>query len=326
MQKKRIISLVFLLLLLGNFVFSFIQYYNTPLYGDITVSVLPNKEHVQKLLDDPFGLQVLITMEKQFNPNRYFSHLFLKEYFQNAPFFFQKFAGPISSVYLSSALVKITIQILFIFILAIFISGEKLFSRNFILSAVIIAPLFQIYGYWSRMGIVDKSVAYTFFYALPIVLLMLFFLPVFNRINNKSNLKLLHCILMAPLIIVLPFTGPLNPPVILLVSFFIFLNYWFRLNKNIKIVLKTIPKTIYILLIPINLLSVYSLFLGLFDSSFASAMIPLTRRFSALPEGIFSQLFHSPGFPLLLLMIGVNVFLMKRNHVPGSENLIRILK
>ncbi len=323
MQKNRFFLVLIFILLTSDFVFSFIQYYNTPLFGDITVSVCPD-EHVQKLLNDPLGIQVLKTGEKQFNPNRYFSHLLLKEYFRNVPLFLQKITSPISSVYLASAFIKTIIQILFIFTLALFISGEKFFSKKFLVNVLIITPLFQVYGYWSRMGIIDKSIAYTFFYALPLVLLMLFFYPVFNRIQKNRPLKAIHYILLAPLIIVLPFTGPLTPPVILLISFFIFLDYRVRSkNKNINIVMNTIPKSLYILLIPINLLSLYSLFLGLYDSSFASEAIPLVKRFLLLPKGILSQLSHSPGFPLMLLIIGINISLIKKNNYPGKEKLIR---
>jgi hypothetical protein len=320
---NKIIIILLAILLAGDFVFSFIQYYNTPLFGDIPVSVLTN-EHVQQLYDDPFGFQVIQTGEKQFNPNRYFSHLFLKAYFRNVPIFLQNFVSPVSSVYLASAMIKITIQLIFIFVLAVFISGDKLFGRKFLISAVILAPLFQVFGYWSRMGIVDKSVAYSFFYALPLVLLMLYFLPVFNRIQNKLKLNPVHYFLLVPLIIVLPFTGPLNPPVIILVSSFIFLDYLLcSKEKSLLNVVKTIPFSIYILLVPISLLSLYSLYLGMYDSSHASVAIPLVNRFYRLPEGLVSQLFHSPGFPLMLLIIGMNIFIIRKNNYPGREKLMK---
>lgn len=325
MNKNKITIILLTIFLIGDFVFSFVQYYNTPLFGDVTVSAWPD-EHVQKLMDDPFGFQVLITGEKQFNPNRFFSHVFLKAYFRNVPIFLQTFVSPVSSVYLASALAKMVIQLLFLFILAAFISGEKLCTRKFLISAVTVAPLFQVYGYWSRMGIVDKSVAYSFFYALPLVLLMLFFLPVFNRIQNKSILKPVHYFLLIPLIVILPFTGPLNPPVIILASFIIFLDYRIRSpKKDIVNTIKTIPLSVQLLLIPISLLSLYSLFLGMFDSSFSSELIPLTNRFARLPEGVISQVFHSPGFPLMLLFIGINMVIIKKNNYPGREKLTRIL-
>ena len=325
MVKNRLLQLLLIIILLGDFAFSFTQYYNTPLYGDITVSAWPD-EHVKKIFNDPLGFQILKTGTEQFNPNRYFSHLFLKEYFRNVPLFLQNFVNPISSVYLACALAKITIQVLFVFILASLVSGDKLFSKKFLIAAVITEPLFQVYGYWSRMGIIDQSIAYTFFYALPLVMLMLFFLPVFSKIQNKSKLKIINYLLLIPLIFILPFTGPLNPPVIILVSLSIFIAYWFRSDdRNFKKVIKNIPPSIYILLIPISLLSLYSLFLGSYDSSFASETIPLIIRFGRLPQGLYSQLFHSPGFPLMLLIVAINMVIINRNNYPNCERLKKIL-
>ena len=325
MNKNRILAVFLVLLLSGDFIFSFVQYYNTPLFGDITISAWPD-EHVQNLLDDPFGFQIIKTGEKQFNPNRYFSHLFLNEYFRNVPIFLQKFVIPVSSVYLASALIKITIQIIFLFIMASFITGDKLFGRKFLICAIIIAPLFQVYGYWSRMGIIDKSIAYTFFYAMPMIILMFYYLPVFRLIQNKVKIKKIYYLLLIPLIVILPFTGPLNPPVIILISFFIFLDYWiYSKTKRIMTFMKAIPISVYILTIPISLLSLYSLYLGFYDSSFTSEAIPITERFSKLPEGIVSQLFHSPGYPLMLAIIGINMYIIKKNNYAGNKILKRTL-
>lgn len=114
---------------------------------------MPDK-YVQEVLDDPFGFQAVISGEKHKNPNRFFSHCLFMEYFQKVPVAVQKFVEPISLVYLSCALAKIFVQVLFLYLLSLFISGARNpIKKEFLLSAVIIAPLFQAYGYWSRMGI-----------------------------------------------------------------------------------------------------------------------------------------------------------------------------
>ncbi len=325
MNNSRFISVLLVIFIFCDLAFSFIQYYNTPLFGDIDVSVWPG-EPVQKLFEDPFGFEVIKTGEKQFNPNRYFSHFLLYKYFRNVPLILQRFASPVSSVYLASAFAKIVIQIILIFSLASFISREKISSINFLFATIIVVPMFQAYGFWSRMGIIDKSIAYTFFYALPIALLALFFIPVFNQIKNNRKIQLAWYIFLMPLIIILPFTGPLNPPVIILVTFFIYAGYWIRSKeKNIILVLRNIPGSIHILLIPISLLSLYSLLLGMYDSSFAGEAIPLIQRYKQLPSGIWSQFFHSPGFPLMILIIGINVIIINRNNYTDKEILIRTL-
>jgi len=326
MIKNRLLQILLIIFLLGDFTFSFVQYYNTPLFGDLAGGILPDK-NVQSTFNYPFGFHVLITGEKHSNPNRFFSHFFLSEYFQHVPFWMQKFTNPVNSVYLASALAKIAVQVLFVFLMAAFVSGKQNpLSRKFLLNAVLVAPLFQVYGFWSRMGIVDKSVVYTFFYGIPLVLLMIYFLPVFNRMLRNKKIRTANWIFLLPLMVILPLSGPLVPAVILIISFLIFINYWFHaVSKRPSDFLKYVPTEIYVLLIPICVWSLYSLFLGFYNSNYDSEMISLWERFKRLPEGVYSQVFHSLGFPLMLMMIGVNILFMKKKHSPESKNLVRIL-
>ncbi len=326
MTKNRLLLIFVGIFLICDFTFSFIQYYNTPLFGDLAGHILPD-EVIQPVFDDPFGFDMLLAGETHSNPNRFFSHFFLSEYFQHVPFWLQNFTNPVNSVYLASALIKIAVQMLFVFFIAAFVSGKRNpLSRKFLFSAVLVAPLFQVYGFWSRMGIVDKSVVYTFFYGIPLVLLMLYFLPVFNRIIRNEKIPAANWIFLLPLMVILPLSGPLIPAVILIVSFLILVNYRFRYkSKKTTDFLKYIPAEIYILLIPICLWSLYSLFLGFYNSNYDSEMISLWERFKRLPEGLYSQVFHSLGFPLMLLMIGVNTCLIKRKNFTNRNTLIRIL-
>lgn len=326
LNKDRVLLIFAVIFLMGDFAFSFIQYYNTPLFGDLAGHVIPDKV-IQPVFDDPFGFHLLLTGETHSNPNRFFVHWALAEYFQNVPQLLQNFTNPINSVYLASAVAKLAVQILFVYILAFFISGNaNPAKKNFLIAAVIIAPLFQAYGFWSRMGIVDKSIVYTFFYALPLVILMLFLLPVFNRLMHRRKITTAHFLYMVPLVVILPLSGPLVPAVILIVSLLIFLNLFIQSEgRNLMKFLKTVPNSFYILLIPINLWSLYSLFLGFYNSNYSGEMISLAERFSRLPEGIFSQLFHSLGFPLMLLVIGINTWYIKRINNDEGKKLLRIL-
>lgn len=312
--------------LIADFVFSFMQYYNTPLLGDLAGHVLPD-ELIEPVFNDPFGFEMLFTGETHSNPNRFFAHWAVAEYFQHIPLWLQNFTHPINSVYLASAIAKLAIQITFVYLMASFIGGRANPSKmNFLVAAIIIAPLFQAYGYWSRMGIVDKSILYTFFYALPLVFLMLFFLPVFKRLIYGKKIKALHYLYMIPLIVFLPLSGPLMPAVILIVSFLIFLHLFIQSdNRNLIVFLKSVPVLFYIVLIPISLCSLYSLFLGFYNSNYSGEMISLAERFSRLPEGLFSQLFHSFGFPLMLVFIGINTWFIKRINSQEGKILIRIL-
>ncbi len=326
LTKNRLLLIFAGIFLIGDFLFSFIQYYNTPLFGDLASHVLPDRV-IQPVFDDPFGFHLLLTGEPHSNPNRFFVHLAVADYFQYFPLWLQNFTNPINSVYLASAVAKLAIQVLFVYLLAFFITRTaNPTKKKFLIVAVIIVPLFQVYGYWSRMGIIDKSIVYTFFYALPLVLLMLFFLPVFNRLMYRRKITSVHYLYMIPLIVILPLSGPLIPAIILIVSFLIFLNLYIQSEKRNPVAfLKSVPNSFYILLIPISLWSLYSLFLGFYNSNYSGEMISLAERFSRLPEGIFSQIFHSLGFPFMLLIIGFNMFIIKRNNYADKEKLTKTL-
>jgi hypothetical protein len=324
--KDRLFIILMGIFLLGDLTFSFIQYCNTPLFGDLAGHVLPDKL-IQPVFDDPLGFQVISTGETHSNPNRFFVHYAVATYFQYFPLWLQNFTNPINSIYLASAVAKLIIQFMFIYFLAFFISGSRNpVKRSFLIAAMLIVPLFQVYGFWSRMGIVDKSIVYTFFYALPLVMLMLFFLPVFNRLIHKNQIQPIHYLYLVPLIVILPLSGPLVPAVVLITTFLIFLNLYMRSEKgNLKTFLNSMPKFFFILLIPISLWSLYSLYLGFYNSNYSGEMISLAERYSRLPEGIYSQIFHSLGFPLMLLFIAFNTWYIKRINNQEGKKMIRIL-
>jgi hypothetical protein len=60
-------------------------------------------------------------------------------------------------------------------LIAFFISGSIL-KLDFLFAAILITPLFQTNGYRSYMGIIDPATTYTFFYALPTILILIYLL------------------------------------------------------------------------------------------------------------------------------------------------------
>ncbi|MFY9152618.1 MAG: hypothetical protein WAO52_11415 [Prolixibacteraceae bacterium] len=196
MSKTKLLIIVLIVFILGDLTYSFLEYYYIPLDGDISAGVVPSGD-VQKVLDDPFGFHLLASGEKHVNPNRFFAHFTFKEYMQRVPLWLQSWTDPITSVYFSCALAKFVIHFLVIFILATLIAGTKnMLNKNFLIVATLLIPLIQANGYWGHMGIVDKSTTYTFFYALPLVLLMLFLMPFYRFLveNEKSKINIFkHC-------------------------------------------------------------------------------------------------------------------------------------
>jgi len=328
MSNAKLLTLIIVIFLLGDTAYSFLQYYYIPLDGDIAGGVVPIAE-VKEILNDPFGFHLLSTGEEHINPNRYFSHFFLKEYMGNVPLWLQSFTNPITSVYLACALLKISIHLLVLFILAALISSTKIiWDKKFLISAALIAPLIQANGYWGHMGINDKATTYCFFYALPIVMLMLFFMPFYRMVFKEEKVKFgpVKSVLLISMAIVLPLSGPLSPAIALLISaltgIYFILKYYktsdsFSFN-GLRNSISKVPKPIVFFLGLISLISLYSLFLGMYDSNYSTDAIPLGERYLKLPLGIYYQISQSLGVPLLLITIGANFYLIKKKYASSE--------
>lgn len=257
---------------------------------------------------------------------------------QKVPIFLQRLTDPITSVYLSCALMKITIHFLVIFILSALISGTRnILDKNFLICAALVTPLIQANGYWEHMGINDHSITYTFFYALPVVILMLYLMTLYQVVYQKEvpKINILKSLFLLAFAIILPLSGPLIPGLILIVSALTGIYYLQSPDRkenlfsfgNLVSTLRKIPFSAFLLLVPACLVSLYSLFLGIFDSNYSSEIIPIADRYLKLPLGIYYQISQSLGVPLLLIIIGVNVFLIKKHfNSPGGSKIIGSLK
>lgn len=337
MRKEKLLILFLIIFLLGDLTYSFLEYYYTPIDGDLTSGVAFN-EHIQKVFDDPFGFKMLFSGDIHINPNRFFSHIFQKKYMQAVPLWLQNFTDPITSVYLSCALLKMFVHLLFLFIMGGLISGTyNILKKSFLIVMVLVVPFIQINGYWGHMGINDRATTYVFFFALPLVLLLAFLTAIYRitYLKIRPNPGLPMFILSLTTAVVLPLSGPLVPGVVLIVCLIVFVFYFQNLyqeaglsflGKMVKLFLKT-PRSIYIFLIPIAVVSSYSLLLGRFDSNFQELRIPLSERYLILPLGIYYQITQSLGVPLLLLIIVVNVFLIKKfTHTNDGEKIVGTLR
>lgn len=325
MRNKIILKSLLIIFILADLTFSFLQYYQTPLFGDIQGGVLPEPA-VQKVLDDPLGFSAIQTGEKHVNPNRFFSHYLLMTYFRKIPLFLQNFTSPINSVYLSSAIAKLIVQIIFIYCIASLITNKyNPFNRKFIVASAILTPLFQSHGFWSTMGIIDKSIAYTFFYGIPIVFTMLFLLPILLNITYNRTIPFVIYFLLFPFIIILPLSGPLIPGILIIMTSLIIafrcLTYARQCNGNFNCLLKHIPKSVYLLLLPVTIWSIYSLYLGTYDSNIFEDTISIWQRYLRLPNGLYREIFHALGVPLMLTIIGINIYLSKKLN-PVSERAV----
>ncbi len=331
------VCLVIVLLDLG---YSFYQHYHMSLGGDLGDNITPTTERgFYQVLQDPLGISVLFKKNAYPNPNRFFAHWTVYKYFRTVPILLQKIAGPITSVYLSSAIAKILIQIFILYLLSVYISNNRNPRRpEFLFAAALIFPLFQTWGYNRYMGIIDQSVVYSFFYALPVGMLGLFYLPIYRRIygGQGGRFSPVLLVMLTLFIPVLTLNGPLIPGIALIASPLILLklclNNWSKLESGaagtrIRLSVRKIPGQVLFLLITIMIFSLYSLYIGSKNSVTINESIPLIDRYSKLPKGLYYLITSKLGFPFLFLIITFNLFLLLRYYESAeSRKIITFLK
>ncbi len=335
---KILIKGLLILFLITDLGYSFYQHYHMPLLGDIADIVVPAPDKGYYLvLHDPLGLNALINHKIYPNPNRFFAHFTTKEYLLHAPNLLQALVNPIDSVYLAVALLQIFVQILILYLLSSFISKiNNISDLNFLIAAVLITPLFQTHGYNRLMGIVDQSIIYTFFYALSLALLLLFFKPFYKELYLKEEVnwsvaKIAAFVLFIP---VLSLNGPLVPgvvliacPIILWIHFYHF--YKTTTGKSIvnraSIGIKAMSKPVLYYFIALCIFSAYSLYVGRNNSLNFPESISLGERYLRIPAGIYNLIVQKPAYPILFIYLIINTIIIKTRYFNNEgKKIVRI--
>lgn len=341
MKKKKkigkIIIIICSLFILWDIGYSFLQYNGADLDGDFAESILP-KSYLDKLMEDPLGIKTVIEKDPHFSPNRFFSHWIFYKTFRTLPFLLQNFTDPIHSVYLSCSISKLVMHIVLLILLTLYITGEKIFTKKFLITAAILSPFFQGNGFVRNIGLIDPSTTYSFFYALPMIFLLLFFLPFILEIFHGKNvkMKIWMIILWIPLAFMVCLSGPLNSGIVLIMSLVLFIDRWMRNfskekgekpGKRIFRSFALIPKKYYGFLIPISFLALYSLYVGLYNTGGTYTDINLIHQFQKLPYGIV-KFFVSTPWIIILALIAVNYTLIAKyfKQDAAGKRLFSLLK
>ncbi len=326
-----------ILLLLADLVFSFVQHKQLSLDGDMAGIIVPSKAY-QTVLHDPFGMNVLLHDSVYAAPNRYFIHAFMKAYFTAVPELLHTFFDPIESIYVAVALIKTFIQISLLLLITAFVSitFKTRLSENLIIMAIL-SPLFQTFGYHGYMGIIDHSITYTFFYGLSSVFVLTYLLIWYSYfLSEGKSTSLIILVMSCLLIIIIAFSGPLNPAVMILGNTFLLLAWLMKKHENERFVLtpqnlvkriKQIPWPFLVVSIFAILISLISLYVGRNNAENLWQNISITERYLKLPAGLFYQFTTKPGPAIMLLVIILNTILISR--LPKSEyteKLLRIIR
>ncbi len=316
---KYIYYLILIVIILDLF-HSFRQHYYYEIDGDVPESTLPF-ESVKPTLQDPFGIKTIINQKKHWGPNRFFSHYFENRYMNIAPKVFQTISDPLHSIYLSCAFLKTILQILLIYLLAVFTFNNffpfKKIEHLFII--LLFSSCFQTMGKVREMGIIDPAISYTFFYALPFLFLLLYLLPfIFKEFYHRDMIKnkwirVPWCIVF---LLLSQLSGPTNPGITVVFIFVVLIRYSIIYCKNnakhfnIKSFFQDIPKNYYIYLLPLLLLALYSLYLGTYNSAYDEPP-SLLERYKLLLNGIYEYFFNNKSMSILIITCIINSVLIK---------------
>jgi len=298
--------------------YSFMQHYSEVVDGDVARITLSYKE----VLNDPFGMKVVLEGMHYPNPNRYFAHLVQSEYFKKIPLAMQFFFEPIESIYISCALLKLLIQIGFIWLLTIYANGKsKLRSSSFLWTTFLIFPFIQNTQFNSYLGLILRPITYTISYSLPLVLFLLFLLPFYQQATQKRSMlqsKWIQLIWMG-LGVFIVLNGPLVPPLVLLILPTI-LFFWLlkrvdfsnhqSIITNLKNGVLKMPRGLTLIAVWTILISLYSFYLGTYNID--NVTIPLGERYQLMGRGLIKHLTTKLAFPLLLGFSILNTFLLSK--------------
>lgn len=339
---SRFLRLAWLPALLGLFLlldtsYSFWQHLQEPLDGDLANIVVPNESYRQ-VLTDPLGVAAIWHGQEYAAPNRFFAHAALSGYFLHVPLLLQRFVAPLDSVYLACALLKTAIQLLLLGMLAAYAVEPVGWSgRRYVVALALLAPLFHVSGYNMQMGLIDASITYTVFYALPSGLLLLFFLPFYRALWRGQAVVLSWAarILLAGLAVVLALGGPLVPGVVGVVCALVLgWHLWqgwqqqaaLPVGARLRAAFGNLPAGVLPFFLLIGGLSLYSLAVGRYNSENQWSTLPVLARYGRLPFGVYYQITPKLGIPLLLLMLLLNRWLLRRYRPgPAAGQLLRLL-
>ncbi len=301
--------------------FTFKQITSLTIDGDLSDIVTP-ATNAGKVLKDPFGFNTIKNNDTCTGPNRFFVHYTMSNYFTNSPAFFQNFVTSINSVYVASGVFTLIVILSLLFTLTFFVLGKRnCFKKENLLIICLLFPLVHIYGFNESMGITNTAVTYTFFYAFSIIGLFLMYMPIVYALhkNNILNFSYKNYLLLIPMLVFCAFNGPLLPPLMLIISLFLFVYMWNLVFKNKVKWAKNYKFIVLNLFIFLTVLfCFYSLFLGTFNQDNTLSNVSIFDRYKKLPIGIIKLFLMNKSFIYLALVLLVNFTLIYKLKVNSS--------
>lgn len=269
------------------------------------------------VLHDPFGFGGLQTGLHYPGAGRAMAHITAKAWADHGLGWMHVLvADPVRALYFGLALTAVLVHIGFLVVGCGYLCAyQPMKTRSTVFCALGLSLFVQLASQRFYLGIIDHSMSYTFAYAIPLLALAAFFLPVYR--------SLLHCgytpslpfaVAMVPLAFYLAFSGPLVQPVVALIVVFLLGTQAMRRNR--LLVHRRLLPGVGVLAI----LSAWGMYVSRFNSE-STTSVTIASRYTLLRHGLFEVLVRpSSPWPLLLAAL---VFLYR--FVSRSvENSVRV--
>lgn len=327
---KRCLWGVLVAFVVFDLALTFWRTYHLPIDGDLVPVVFPSPFY-SAVLHDPFGWAVLTKNAVYAAPNRFFAHATMYAYWRRIPLLLHAVASPISSLYLASALFCTGVQAALLGLLGLYIRRASGQPRGYWGWAVVLAlltPLFQTSsGFYEQIGLVDASVTYVFFYALPLALLLVLLWPFFRAACLGQPLRLAWpaVLPLVALMLFIAFNGVIATAAIAVLLLCLG-GYWAwgqwrawrRSGRFTPVVGGWLSAQAVGLLLLLAVICLYSIYIGK-NNIENSHDHTVWQLYQLLPQGIWIELNYQAALPLLLAALLLNGQLLRWIVTPSPE-------
>jgi hypothetical protein len=269
------------------------------------------------VLHDPFGFDGLQTGLHYPGAGRFMAHITTKAWADHAlGWMHVVVSDPVRSLYLALALTAVLVHLGFLVVGCGYLRAyQPMTPTSTIFSALGLSLFVQLASQRFYVGIIDHSMSYTFAYAIPLLALAAFFLPVYRSLLHRKYVpSRFASVVLAPVALYLAFSGPLVQPVVALIGVLLVGSQAIR-RKWLLVHRRLVPG-----LVLLAILSAWGMYVSRFNSESATS-VTVRTRYSLLRHGLFDVLIRpSSPWPLLLATL-VFLYRFVSKSAPGPVRL-----
>ena len=285
--------------------------------GDIPRVAAPMSGY-DAVLQDPIGFKAITQNTKHAGAGRYVCHAVTKWWFTDVFAFVKMMVkDPVHSIYYTSTILVALLHLLFLWLAFSYAKAHEKFSfKKFFPIALIASVFIQFNGFYSCIGIIDRSIDYVLFYGLPVILLLLYLLPFYkSHVLKDYVIKKWQQILLFVFAPVLAFSGPLIQPIVF-IAFLLYMggtfikNPFFRIESNNKI----LGQFLFLVIC-----CAYAFLVSQYNSE-SSIYKPLSERYHLLLLGLERIFTIKNVWPIVLIALLGNFLLIRFKKLGDFKN------